>query len=998
MWSTDKIEMEETTGGKGGAPEHTTYRYFVHMGVVLCETPRDGSEVVVVQIFQDGKLIYDARSGIPIGSALASEENPHAFAVLYQGHADQLPDPGEEAWMGGPGSVPAYRGVVRLRMNAVECPNGRVPQFSFVLSNSFVYTADSSLGDQFELAGALRYSYSRVPTNGDPAIIFAERGEPVEGYDVQRKIVDVFALGLDYCEQVSTLVPDDYSYQYNALQGSADISAVCFRAFTASTDQDTGKNVVKDETGSEKHFLVDTPAFGQSNSCWTKHGNRFAICGDNTQLSTTAILFDWDSGLQVGRDDAIIPSGMWMGASYVWVRALIAGVLTMQARSREDFSVLAASALPADLQGTGINGASFAADGAVLKAYARKSSPETSLWTISVDEGAGTLSFAQSGVTLIAVETPTTGSIAIGIGGASVVGVSGGPPTNDYRLFVVSYQRVVVGDVNVSQIIEDLCKRAGEGRYDLSEMPSTDVVHGYKLQNPASARANIDPLLTAFAAYMVDEDGAIKFKKYQDIASVASISYDELGQAEAGAESADAMPLNRSQEVDLPRSVSVSYLDPSHDYQTASEKESRQITESNEDMIVELPLATSSDHAKRVAQTILFDRWRAQNTRSCKVSRKYAFLSPGDGVTVEYPRGTWRLWRITSMTDTGALCELNVEPGDAELYTQTATGATGYVGQQVTPLPPPTRMVIGDWPLLRDADNNPGIYTAFAALGTGGRGATLYVGDDDLNLQERGSVFSYTSVGVAQGALGGWTPNIRDQANTLVVSAPAGAFASATFASLIADRTVNACALGAPGRWEILQFASASYLGDGQWLIYDFLRGQRGTEFARGTHEAGDMLVLLAPAGMLRPNMDIGALNQSKQYRAVTLGRSVNSVTSQGYSNTGEGLRPFSPVNLRHEVSGSDLVFTWHRRTRLSTNWLAGVVPLGEASEAYTLTLCTDGTFSAVKRVFAVTSPAATYTAAQMAADGYTPGQPLYVRVRQVSDTVGAGHALEEIL
>ena len=209
---------------------------------------------------------------------------------------------------------------------------------------------------------------------------------------------------------------------------------------------------------------------------------------------------------------------------------------------------------------------------------------------------------------------------------------------------------------------------------------------------------------------------------------------------------------------------------------------------------------------------------------------------------------------------------------------------------------------------------------------------------------------------------------------------------------------MTGCAFGAPGRWEILQFATASYLGGNQWLIYDFLRGQRGTEHNRGNHEAGDKLVLLAPAGMLRPNMDVGALNQSKQYRAVTLGRSVNSVTSQSYANTGEGLRPFSPVNLRHEVSGSDLVFTWHRRTRLSTNWLAGVVPLGEAGEAYTLTLYTDSTRSTVKRVFAVTSPAATYTAAQMAADSYTPGQPLYPSVRMISDTVGAGHALEETL
>jgi hypothetical protein len=137
VWSTDKIETSTTEEvGKGGGAENTSYRYFVHMRIVLCETPRDGSPVSLVQIFQDGKLKWDARSGIPMASALASEENLFAFFTLYQGDSAQLPDPVEEIYSGGSGSVPAYRGVVSISMKAIECPGGRVPQFSFVLSTN----------------------------------------------------------------------------------------------------------------------------------------------------------------------------------------------------------------------------------------------------------------------------------------------------------------------------------------------------------------------------------------------------------------------------------------------------------------------------------------------------------------------------------------------------------------------------------------------------------------------------------------------------------------------------------------------------------------------------------------------------------------------------------------------------------------------------------------------------------------------------------------------
>ncbi|MBT2333632.1 phage tail protein [Variovorax paradoxus] len=956
VWSTNKIEVETTTGGKGGEPENTSYRYYVHMGIVLCETPRDGSTVSIVQIFQDGKLIYDARSGIPIGSALASAENPHAYFVLYQGHADQLPDPGEEAWMGGPGSVPAYRGVVRIRMNAVECPGGRVPQFSFVLSTSAEATPKYILFDE-EISVDFRDSGVGRPVfyasgESDVIRIGAFTANSVAQVNSTWKFgIDGVAYGVEQ-RRAEDIWPVDLGGPF-AVGVFKGFSIRCYRAAPLSSETAItwyATETATTSTGSLSGlFPSDEFLYGAMVS---PDGNRLMVFTSTTdpagQITKWYELTDF---LGIARQGSAIPS-------------------LAQGRLGYGSSI-------ANADFTGI----LADDG--LSAWVSDAA-SAQMWVIEEDV------FKASGPSVVfTVQEFFSHAITIISNRVYVVG-------GNRLACIMPRIEYSTEPVAVKDIIADQCDRAGEARFDLSGIPDTDTLHGYKLQNPASARSNIDPQLTAFAIYIVDEDGTIKFKKYEDITSEASIAYDELGQAEDGAEAAGAMPLNRAQEVDLPRSVSVSYIEPAIDYQTASEKEVRQITESNEDMIIELPMATSSNHAKQVASMILFARWRAQNTRSFKTSRKYAFLSPGDGVTVEYPRGSFRLWRITSMTDTGALCEFNVEPGDAELYTQTAIGATGYVGQQVAPMAPPTNLAIVDGPLLTDAGNSAGPYVALDGYTDDWGGGELLIGDDDTNLVSRGSTSVPAPIGMAESTLGAWSRNIVDETNLLTVNVGNDELNSTT-RDLMLSSTVNAFAIGANGRWEIAQFQRADALGSGRYLLSGLRRGLRGTEANTGTHQVGDTFILLVAAGLLKPSAETGSIGQTRSYRAVSKGRSQNSAASQTYANTGEALRPFSPVDLRKSLSGSDIVITWHRRTRFSENVLAGIFPLGEASERYLLELCISSSFATVMRSFAVSTESATYTAAMQAFDGYAGG-PLYARVRQISDSVGAGHELQSTL
>lgn len=995
IWSTDKLEIPTITsaGGKGGGgTDNTSYKYYVHMSLLLMETPVDLAPVSIVKFYQDGKLIWDASSGIPVGSALASAENPYSAFELFQGHPDQLPDPIEESWTGGPGSCSAYRGVVRIRMIAVECPGGRVPQFSFVLSNTATVgvvkqelfnTPDthSSVKTIFGLIGASNVLHTLADINGAPwprqtTVSFGESGSvtpvrvwgQVGGYD-------------PLAQPPSNVIPivGDRAFIQLAYATSGDFATSTTTAYRINA-----------ETG-ETTFLGRFQPVSNYDFAWAAFdvtSGSYVLVPTNGSGRTTFTLFQLNS--LVGVELPKPPDGF--GPT-----AFDNGVIHMM-----------------KVDGTQVT--SMDTDGVVLYTLTLPGTSATlgprlmfvndsNIYALVRDTGGAGFGFifkwTITGYEVVINDLEIPGSDpqywktfyvddSIAIVGPSLTG-----STMHYD--VIRFNAVTLVPCKVSDIIAAECELSDATAYDVSGIPDSDTVIGYKRANPASARANIEPLLTLIGGFIVDEDNVTKFKKYANISSVASISFNELGQAE-GNEAADAMPLSRAQEVDLPRSVTTSYIEWTNDYQTASEAEVRQVTSATEDVQIQLPVCVTSDQARKVSQMVLYDQWRRQNTRTTTVSRKYAFVSPGDGVTVEYPRGTFKLCLLVSTNDTGVVCEWSLCPGDASIFSQTATGATGYTSQEVAALASPTRMLLLDSPIMRDEDNNAGLYVAAEGYGPSWRGYTLWIGDDDSNLQDRGTVTVPCPIGFAESALGVWTPNIIDSKNSVVVSMGDDALVSTTEAALMTSR-VNLALIGDNGRWEAIQYQTASSLGSGRYLIYGLLRGLFGTERYTGTHQAGDNFVVITPAAMLRPSQDVGSIGSTRSYRAVSLGRSLDSAASQRYANTAVGLLPYSPWDARKSAAASnDQTITWQRRSRLSTNAFRGIVPLGETTERYLIEFYTSSAFTTLAGTLTSTTKTVTITSAQQTSFGLTPGATLYVHIRQVSDSIGAGTPLEATL
>jgi len=144
--------------------------------------------------------------------------------------------------------------------------------------------------------------------------------------------------------------------------------------------------------------------------------------------------------------------------------------------------------------------------------------------------------------------------------------------------------------------------------------------------------------------------------------------------------------------------------------------------------------------------------------------------------------------------------------------------------------------------------------------------------------------------------------------------------------------------------WEVISYEMAQLMTDGSYTLTRLLRGLGGSE--SGRVEAGARLVILDQA------LDILPVSEAERGAALSViavpdGARRSDVRARHLTAIYEGrdLRPLSPVHMRVTETTETLTLSWIRRTRIGGDrWQGFDVPLGEAQEAYQLSLHdTDG-------------------------------------------------------
>lgn len=1027
IWQTDLKEHSSTShAGKGGhGPSVTTYSYSASFAALICEGPIDG----VVEVWVDQRKVFDGT-------------NAGQFPfTLYYGDETQLPDPTMEAELGA-GKVPPFRGYAYMVFKDLDLsPYGnRLPNITVLVTHNLQpnikrlttwetpYTPYWSVSSRFNPAVAYDGQYltfSRMegvdgffPNDG--AAFHAKFYAVAEVYDEYGNLIQqqrpaseadhsrghcIFAYkcknlpGWEYCQITEgdfIRHPDTYperSFWLHGFKGAGCLDPdgmpyVCMADFVASWD-----------------------------------GSKFYMLGDRDHVTSGAA---WGQGAGGGAVLRVFSAGGVSSGAVAYATA----VSTADSGDQLNINI--------DTDGTlWVSGYSYLAHirdtGSALEIIEQ--------WLdIRTDYGSGYENFGAFGCWCNGRVFKVTFAGNPGLCKVGVIGPVTGVPTNwkllaeftlspDNRPYAESTSMQVAnlgnglawvndgmfsicadkgGTTLLSTIVHDLSIRAGyvESEFDVSEL--TDVVNGYSIGNRATYRAAIEQLMLAYYFDVTESDGKIKFVK-RGKPSMLTIPDADLGAFPA--DSGDPPPLveyTRAQELDLPRSVIVTFRDINFDYQNGTASETRQTGEASDVVQVEVPVAMDYAKALEIVRSQLYIAYRERDKAAISLPQKYLKLDPTDVITVQSiayriaqcdasPYGVIKVDLIASPVQ---VWSGGVPPGSGS-GVDPGGGGTGGGGTPPgegpgVPYTQKTILRLLDIPYLDTPDGAQ--EKLFIGLGSASNpawpGAAVYKTydpaidatygmyiDSQTQLQD---TMGYTTT-VLRHFPGG---NVFDEVSSVTVIMYTGAQLQSTTRDKMLQNGANEALIG----MEIVQFRDATLNDDGTYTLRGFLRGRRGTEIFMGTHVIREEFTLLpvnlSPAAI---RSDYGV---TTYWKAVTAGQTLaQTLGALQFRNSGMPITPYAPVLTGAGRNGAgDWILTWTRRTRVHGEWVDYVdVPVGEASERYRVTLYSDDTYQTeVTSIDGITEPGYALTAADQTTYFGSPQSVLYWTVAQLG-IIGPG-------
>lgn len=978
--SEKRERAHKTSAGKGSGPKTTNYTYDVDLAVEICgcTDPLTGANTPIVgvrRIWANGNLIYDASAGVSAATLLASGKVASNVTV-YLGTETQMPDPALEA-LTGVGTTPAYRGKAYVVFSALQLADfgNAIPNFTFE-----VIASGSSSPYRRLLATTIpqRWAESYGLGVGMPCI-----------YSIDGVVRVGVAGGLGGSTYVYDL--DGMLIGSEPRQGKE--GAWPINQFTFNSKTFYGVGLLWDSKGLYMRSDAGTVAIG-STPALLFAGGAYAI-GQNAagglppgrKLMAAYLSADGRYILCITADIASTYNGdqwhllEWLGSASTLIKE---GALAVTwaggigpGNSAHQYYGYGAGMLENNLEYMWTsNGASdgpvmlyqIGADGVMrsVKVFSNSTGDGLAYWSFTYVSV-----FADAGV---------------------CVTVSGNTLSVHTRIPAIEPSPVAL-----SGIVSALCQRSGLQASDVDVTALNDTVHGYAISTQASARAALEPLRQYAPFDATEAEGTLVFVP-RGAPVAATIPWDDLA-AHEGGERPDPLEITIADDSEVINGVTVVFPDPGASYQPSAQAARRnrvvlsgqswQMAPAVNEQRAELPICMTPARGARIAEQLLWEAYTARKTAKFAVGIKYAALRPADVVIVVSPDATYRL-RIARITESGLQRQVDCVFEDAALYTGApASAPSAGVPAQSVAATGPTRMLLLDIPLLRDADDGPGFYLAAGRYLPGWPGATVFASADAGQTWDDVQTFANSAIlGAAEDALPAWSGgNVFDEASRVIVRVSPGL----QLASITADAVLsggNAALLGN----EIVQFRDAQLVGANLYRLSGLLRGRRGTEWATVSHTAGERFVLLAGvAGLARVVSTAADIGAPRSYKAVTSGDSLDSASAIEFTDTGVGLKPLAPVHINagRDAAGN-IVIQWVRRTRIDGEWRdyadAG---LGEASERYEIEIYVGG--ASVASLSSMQPSISWPLSAQRAVAG-GPVSSMLVRIYQRSAVVGRGY------
>lgn len=591
-----------------------------------------------------------------------------------------------------------------------------------------------------------------------------------------------------------------------------------------------------------------------------------------------------------------------------------------------------------------------------------------------------------------------------------------------WTIVEASMDRLIQKKVTPAEILKDLADRVNIGaeRVDVSRLNS-DTVTGYVVQQPKAARRVAEDLMRVFFFDIVESDYTLKAVSRSQSVSAVTVPQRDLGliKGNTGADNAhDYYKETQVQEIDLPRTVMVSYIDAKDDYQNGSQHWRRpsspmSVMQSRETLDINFPIAMNADFAKQIAQKITYSAWAERSSYEFSLPWKYMKYDPTDVMTFVMDDGLTFISRMGDM-DLGQDFSIKARG--------TASTPSSYISDVVAQgngtsipvpsvFPPHVRSMIFDVPYFEDTDSVGDIgwayYWGLKAFASGFKYGAL----SDRVLPNG----SFNSTGqTAFDVVWGTTKNV-------VPPPPISTEHTDTTSRITLypafDFSLNAGMMDwvdiADADWpshdntliingEIIYFKNSTVNADLSVTVDTLIRGARGTRDAAYQHYTVTDWVFRA-AGIDQEMEDFTDVDKEYLFRPVAPAVIPAALPISRQVMTGSSHKPWAPNDIRRVNTGADITISWQRASRLGGALADGTgsVPSLEGDlqfEVYILSSAYDhfdfdpNEASTYIRKFGPNAPEnVVYTAAELATDGLTQDSTLHLIVLQRNQFVGRG-------
>lgn len=540
---------------------------------------------------------------------------------------------------------------------------------------------------------------------------------------------------------------------------------------------------------------------------------------------------------------------------------------------------------------------------------------------------------------------------------------------------------------SLADVAEIICAAAGidaERNLSTSALAGMPVL-GAGVTSESNCWDALRPLLPAFAVDCAEVTGQVRFyRRSQSIR--ATIPTDEMGAYVYGDSPPSKFTFRRSSDTDLPQATDLSFIDPDRDYlaNTASARRSEGNAKSN--ISTSLPLVLTADQGASAATLMLWDAWLGRTALGFTLTDTWIGLAVGLAYAIPVGNEQYVPYRITrALRGANGITEVEAVSDEEVTYRASVAHTSGTLPDDESTLFADTRLILIDGPILEDAHDDYGFYVVMAGSEPYWDRGAVQVSSDGVNFegiidQPLGSVMGDVTGTLAAGPTSGLDDTLdTTSVLTVVLLHDSMTLSDATDAEL--DAFLNFAFVGKDGLGEYLQFKTATKVDTATWELTDLRRGRKGTDWAIGAHSSGEELAMLGGAdgaGRFRIVMsDTDGWGANLTFRGVTLHQDEADAAVVAFTNTGEGKRPYNPVEVEGSWDGSNnLTISCTARSRMN----AGGLGIDDRDEVE-VDIFTGGGTTIVGSGVSVD-----YSAVDQTADGITPGDSITGRVRRTSD------------